>query len=578
MPEQKPLSSEIKISVGGSPVQPTILAQVAELTVDQHAHLPHMFTIRLLDPNLELLSGGPFDLTKEVKIEVGDAREQLKTLMTGEITALEPTFGEGMVAELWVRGYDKSHRLYRQRKSQAFLNKKDSDLATQMAQAVGLQTQVEVTNTVYDHIYQHNQSDLEFLMQRAWRIGYECFVEEGKLYFRKPPSGSASVTLKWGEDLLTFYPRMTLAEQVGEVIVKGWDPKELKAIVGQAQSGKLYPEIGESKNGAAWASAFGTGKMVVVDQPVLNQSEANTLAEARLNELSGAFVQAEGVAFRRPDIKAGQWIKLENLGTRFSGKYLVTRVTHVYSPEGLRCQFVVYGTRTGTLLEATNGSRPSTRWPGVVIGVVTNTEDPNKWGRVKVKFPWMADDAESDWARLVGPGGGPKAGFYAVPDVGDEVVVAFEHGDFSRPYIIGGLWNGKHDIPPTAASAGNGERPLVRTWHSRTGHAITMHDDSDNKVEIKTAGGHTITLDDAGSKLEIKSKNGITINIDDGGNKLTIEGSNEVLVKSSTNMTLEAGANMDLKATGNMKLQANGTIDVQATGPASVKGAVVNLN
>ncbi|MBX3061267.1 MAG: hypothetical protein KF770_32830, partial [Anaerolineae bacterium] len=130
MPDQKPLSSQIKLSVGGSPVQPTVLAQVAEVTVDQHAYLPHMFTIRLLDPNLELLGGGPFDLTKEVKIEVGDAREQLKTLMTGEITALEPAFGDGMVAELWVRGYDKSHRLYRQKKSQAFLNIKDSDLAT----------------------------------------------------------------------------------------------------------------------------------------------------------------------------------------------------------------------------------------------------------------------------------------------------------------------------------------------------------------------------------------------------------------------------------------------------------------
>lgn len=570
MPDQKPLSSEIKITVAGSPVQQNILAQVAELTVDQHAYLPHMFAIRLLDPNLELLSGGPFDLTKEVKIEVGNTQEQLKTLITGEITALEPVFGEGMVAELCVRGYDKSHRLYREKKSKAYLNKKDSDLASEMARGAGLQVQADATSTVYDHIYQHNQADLEFLMQRAWRIGYECFVEEGKLYFRKPPTGSASVTVKWGEDLLTFYPRMTLTEQVDEVIVKGWDPKKQEAIVGRAQEGKLYPEIQESKNGAAWAGTFGAGKVVVVDQPVKDQSEANVLATARLNELSGAFVQAEGTAFRRPDLKAGQWINLELLGNRFSGKYLVTQATHVYNPEGLRTRFVVYGARTGTLLEATNGARPTTRWPGVVIGIVTNTEDPEKWGRVKVKFPWMADDAESDWARLVGPGGGPEAGFYAVPDVDDEVLVAFEHGDFSRPYIIGGLWNGKHNIPPTAANAGNGERPLVRTWHSRTGHAITMHDNADNKVEIKTAGGHTITLDDAGSKIEIKSKNGITINLDDGGNKLTIEGSNEVEVKSSTNMTLEAGGNMDIKATGNMNLQANG--------PVSVKGATVNLN
>jgi uncharacterized protein involved in type VI secretion and phage assembly len=256
-------------------------------------------------------------------------------------------------------------------------------------------------------------------------------------------------------------------------------------------------------------------------------------------------------------------------GARFSGNYLVTAATHRYNPDGFHTHFMVCGARTGTLLEAMQGQRPLTRWPGVVTAVVTNTDDPQNWGRVKVKFPWMSEDAESDWARLAGPGGGPEAGFYAVPEVDDEVLVAFEHGDFSRPYILGGLWNGQHDIPPTAAAA-QGERPLVRTWHSRTGHALTMHDDADDKVELKTAAGHTITLDDAGSKIEIKSKNGITITLDDGSNKLTIEGSNDVEVKAGTNMTLEAGGNMNVKANGNMSLEANG--------PVNVSGATVNLN
>ncbi len=570
MPDTQPLSSEVQVLVGGSPIQEDVLAQVAEITVDQHVHLPHMFTIRLHNPHLELLDNGPFDLTKEVTIKAANTQEVATTLVKGEVTALEPIYQEGMVSELVIRGYDRSHRLYRETKSRAFLNKKDSDLASELAQGAGLSAQVEATSTVYEHIYQHNQSDLAFLMQRAWRIGYECFVEDGKLYFRKPPTGSASVTLTWGDDLLTFYPRMTLAEQVDEVIVKGWDADKQQAIIGRANEGKLYPEIQESKNGAAWASSFGTGKLVIVDQPVISQAEANTLAEARLNERSGAFVQAEGLAYRRPEIKAGQWVKLESLGERFSGKYLVSSATHVYSPEGLRTRFLAFGARTGSLLEATHHQRPLTRWPGVVTAVVTNTDDPNKWGRVKVKFPWMADDAESDWARLMGPGGGPEAGFFAVPDVADEVLVVFEHGDFSRPFVIGGLWNGQHKIPPTAANAAAGEQPKVRTWHSRTGHAITMHDDADNKVEIKTAGGHIVTLDDAGSKIEIKSKNGITVNLDDGGNKLTIEGSSEVEVKSTANMTLQAGGNMDIKANGNMNLQA--------TGPVSVKGATVNLN
>ncbi len=570
MPDQHPISSAIKISVGGSDLREAVLANVAEIVVDQHVHLPGMFTIRLYDSRFELIDSDTFALTKEVEIKVSDAEERSHTLIKGEITALEPIFDEGMVAELMIRGYQKSHRLYRETKTKAYLNIRDSEMAEEVARDAGLTPETDQTPMVYEHVYRHNQSGMSFLMERAWRIGYECFVDEDKLYFRKPPAVNASTSLTWGDDLLTFHPRMTVAEQVGEVLVKGWDPEKLEAIVGRANSGKLYPEVGESKKGGDWDSPLGKGKLIVVDQPVVNQSEADTLAQARLNELSGAFVQADGVAYRRPDLKAGMWVELKSLGARFSGKYLISSATHIYSPEGLRTQFMVTGARTGSLLDLTNNEPPLTRWPGVVTAVVTNSDDPKKWGRVKVKFPWMADDAESDWCRLVGPGGGPEAGFYAVPDVEDEVLVVFEHGDFSRPYILGGLWNGKHAVPPTAANAGSGERPLVRTWHSRTGHAITMHDDADNKVEIKTAGGHTITMDDAGSKIEIKSSNGLKITLDDGGNKTTIEGSNEVQIKSNTNMKLEAGANMEIKATGKL--------DIQANGPVTVKGATVALN
>ena len=363
---------------------------------------------------------------------------------------------------------------------------------------------------------------------------------------------------------------MTLAEQVDSVVVKGWDVDKQAAIIGQAQEGTLYPDIEESKNGATWAGSFGSGKLVIVDQPVVSQAEADTLAAARLNERSGAFVEAEGMAYRRPDIRAGKSVDLQLIGERFSGKYLVTNATHYYSSEGFHTRFTVRGSRTGLLAEQVNRKPPLTRWPGVVTAVVTNTDDPNNWGRVKVKFPWMTEDAESDWARVASPGAGPEAGFYAMPEVEDEVVVSFEHGDFSRPFILGSMWNGQHAVPPTAAGAGQNERPLVRTWHSRTGHALTMYDDADNKVELITAGGHTISVDDAGSKIEIKSSGGITINLDDGGSKLTIEGSSEVEVKASANMTLEAGANMSVKASGNMNLEASGQV--------TIKGATVGIN
>jgi phage protein D/phage baseplate assembly protein gpV len=581
MPDEPVLSSQISIKLDGSVVDAAVMEKVLELVVDQSSLLPDMFTILLHDPSLEMLDNGPFDLTKEIEIIADKPDGEKVTLLKGEITALEPDFQEGMTAELSVRGYDKSHRLHREVKTKTFLNVKDSDIASQIAQDGGLQAQVDTTSTVYNHVFQHNQTDMEFLAQRAWRIGFESFVSEGKLHFRKPPDGDAQTTVKWGDDLLTFRPRMTLAEQVDEVIVKGWDAKKQEAIVGQAQNGKLYPKIGDSKDGAQWANTFGTGKQIIVDQPVISQAEADALAEARLNEISGAFIEADGEAFRRPDIKAGEKIKLEALGNRLSGTYLVTNATHIYSEEGLKTNFTVRGARTGQLAEQMSHRPPIERWPGVVPAVVTNTDDPQDEGRVKVKFPWMSDDAESDWARVLGIGAGPEAGFALIPDVNDEVLVAFSHGEFNKPIVLGGLWSEKNIVPPETTGASSGEKPLVRTWRSRTGHLIVMHDDSENKIEIKTAGGQSITLDDQNKeviitgtgKMNVGAQQNITI---EGQANLDIKTTGDINMESTGNMTLK-GTQLTLEGTAKATLKAP-TVSVEGSAMTEVKGALVKIN
>jgi phage protein D len=559
MPAPNELASQVKIKVDGSDIQQNVMDTLASLTVDQHSHLPGMFLLRFLDQGLELLNNGPFDLTKEVEVLAQKVDGTPVSLIKGEITALEPQYGEGMIAELLIRGYDKSHRLYRESKSKAFLNIKDSDLAGQIAGNAGLSSQIDATTTVYDHLYQHNQTDLEFLMQRAWRIGYECFVADGKLYFRKPPVGSASSSLTWGDNLLSFRIRASLAEQVDEVIVKGWDPSSMQPIVGRSSSGQLYPQIGDSKDGAQWANSFGQGKVVIVNQPVVSQPEADALAAARLDEISGAFIDAEGVAYRSPEIKAGQWVRIEALGPRFSGSYLVTSATHLFSPEGLKTIFTVRGARTGLVTEQMTHQAPLDRWGGVVIGVVTNTADPQNWGRVKLKFPWMADDVESTWARVLGIGAGKKAGLVIVPAVGDEVLVAFEHGDFDRPVVLGGLWNGKNDLPPEAAQVSGNDKPLVRTWHSIEGHWMAMYDDSEKKIEIVTKDGRSVTLSDKDRKIVLKT-------------------SNASIVVEDDKVNLDTGSSVGLKAGSNLKIEASGNIDIQASGQVNIKGSMVNIN
>ena len=110
----------------------------------------------------------------------------------------------------------------------------------------------------------------------------------------------------------------------------------------------------------------------------------------------------------------------------------------------------------------------------VVIGLVTNNQDPEGMGRVKVTFPWLSSDDESNWARVAAPMAGNNRGTYFLPEVGDEVLVAFDHGDVRLPYVLGALWNGQ-DAPPRDNSDGKNTERVIR---SRAGHELVFNDDS----------------------------------------------------------------------------------------------------
>ena len=508
------LSSQILLEVDGVEVPRAVLIQLVEVEVDQHAYLPAMATVRLDDPELRLLDNGPFNLACLLRINAELANGKRVLLFEGEITALEPAFGSGMNAELTVRAFDRLHRLYRKPNSVGHQNVKDSDIAKAVAAAAGLRAEVEETATVYEHLAQYNEPDLCFLQRRAARIGYECFVSERVLYFRKPGSDASLPALIWGRDLTEFAPRMTLAQQVDEVLVKGWDHAKKSAIVGRAAAGKRYAQIGEAANGAAWARQFGPGSNIIVDEPVVSQAEADVLAAAKLDAISAGFVAGTGEAYRRPDLQPGRAVELEALGERLSGRYWLGAVRHRYAPSGLTAQFSVCSAHLGMLetLSHTGGSPVLAKNP--VIAIVTNTDDPKACGQVRVKYPWLSEQVESGWIRVIGAGAGRGCGLFALPAVGDEVLVVFLHGDANFPVVLGGLWNGEDALPEEAAAAQQGRRSAVRTWRSRGGHRITCDDDA-NTLTLTTAGGHIICMDDSHDVVAIQSQGKLKLHAGD---------------------------------------------------------------
>jgi uncharacterized protein involved in type VI secretion and phage assembly len=198
---------------------------------------------------------------------------------------------------------------------------------------------------------------------------------------------------------------------------------------------------------------------------------------------------------------------------------------------------------------------PEARFYGVTIAVVTNIKDPDGVGRIKVKFPWLSTDDESPWARVLTPMAGDDRGFYFLPEVDDEVLVAFEHGDMAFPYILGGLWNGK-DKPPEKNDDGENNKRLIK---SRSGHKIILDDTEDKEkiiIEDKT-GKNKIVID--------CENNAMTIEVE---KDLKIEAKGKVNIKSKDDdMTLEC-KNLQIKTQQACKIQAGSDCQVEAKAKA----------
>ena len=210
-----------------------------------------------------------------------------------------------------------------------------------------------------------------------------------------------------------------------------------------------------------------------------------------------------------------------------------------------------------SLLDLVGDRSTDSKINGVVIGIVTNNKDPEGLGRIRVKFPWLSDEDESNWARVASLMAGKERGIFILPEIDDEVLVVFEHGNINMPYIIGSLWNGK-DVPPETNSDGKND---IRMMKSRSGHVIRIDDtDGNEKIEIvdKTE-KNMITIDTKDNKISIMSDKDIEMSAPNG--KITIDAMN-IEMRSSAATKIEAVAEMDVKASGNM----------------NVKGATINLN
>ncbi len=368
------------------------------------------------------------------------------------------------------------------------------------------------------------------------------------------------IKLERGVNLASFSPRLSLAGQVGAVEVRGHDRRQKKVIQGLAKrSGNGLSRAGQE---IVTQGPHGPTVMRTTHAQVSNDVEARTLAEAQMQQQEQRLISGNGTSFGYPDMRVGTRLDLGGLG-RFSGTYTVSEVTHSISEGGYQTSFMVNQASQlpaqtlmsdGALDEPANAatSTGQTRHNGVVSGVVVENFDPNGRGMIKVKLPGMSDDENGHWARLATP----DRGMFFLPNINDEVLVAFENGDINRPYILGVLWNDQE--PPLRQPEENNP---VRELRSRSGHIFRFQDiEGEEKIEIMDAhAGHSITLDSANNIVSIISNGDLEI-------------------KATQRLKLE-GENIDLVASQNVEITADRETKLgQPSSPTRIEGQTIHLN
>ncbi len=469
---------------------------------------------------------------------------------------------------------------------------------------------IEATSATKAYCVQYQETDYEFVQRLANEAGLHAYYDGQRFQVMKAAASGDTPSITYGYDLRVFTMGLgTTAEKYGSEV---YDVAKKEVIAGET-SGSLGASLSSTaaKSHDASKDLYTKGSFVSGLKADSQGDLDRSLATAREAAVSSMFTCTGRCHLRW--LKLGQCIDVESLGEMLSARYWVKSVRHVFGYEltdarGLNTQstgddtdeeFAGYYNRFTCLpLEAAYPRRRSAkpRLADLQPAVVTSTDDPDELGRVQVKFFWNDGSSLAEpqkWLRVLTPHGGNERGFFCLPEVDDEVLVAFEHGDPDRPIVLGSMYNGM-DKAPVGHSAGfSASDNDLKLFRTKSGNEIFFHDGSGAETIsiVQKDGENAITMDMSGPSITIESASGdITIK----GATITLESTTgDVTIKSAGALKLESTADAEIKAGVNFK--AEGSVNAEIKGGAmaklagtqttvegsamtDIKGAIVKIN
>ncbi|HEX8630546.1 MAG TPA: VgrG-related protein, partial [Catenuloplanes sp.] len=513
-------ANTLLVEVEGSPLAADVASLMTYASVEDSRNLPDMFVLRFRDPQHIVLAKAKLTIGAKVvlKVQTADAGGP-QPLMAGDITAVELELDRGGTV-IEVRGLDPAHRLFRGRRVAAYPDMTVADIVRKVAERAGLKpgridAMPGVGGQRDTQLCQDNISDWDFLSRLADLVGAQLAVVDGALDFRLPappsaaPETSAKATteplvLEAHRNLVALRASVSAAEQVPTVQARGWDYEHKQEVSATATPNTAGAQLA-GVDPVRLAKTFGAPPFLAASASWHTPGMVKAVAEAVAGQLGGACAELEGVAKGNVKLRAGVAVALANVAEPFTGKYTLTSTRHLFSESaGYTTGFTASGRQERSLhglVSGGSGGGGGDRAGGLVPAIVSDVRDPQKMGRVKLTFPWLAKDFTSGWARTVHTGAGKARGALVLPEVGDEVLAGFAHGDFNEPYVLGGLFNGKDSAPALSTDPVDGTSGEIaaRGFVSRTGH----------RVELLEKDGIYVATGDGKVSVRLDSRQGV---------------------------------------------------------------------
>ena len=458
---------ELVVEAGGGPLSAEDARALGGIRVQQRLSLPSLCELTFVDP------GGPVGelagLTPGTPLRVALTAGPL--LFGGEVTAVEHGYGPTRTHEVKVRGYDVLHRLRKRQPVRAHVELTLLELARDLVADLGVTVEAVDSGPLWRKLVQYRQSDLQLLAEVAERRGLYFVLRDRVLHFITLAGVGPPVALALGQSLLEARIDVNADPACRAVRAEGWDPWYSAPHQHQAKqsaAGRHIPfEVRASDVG-------GDDERHLVDEIVQDEAQLAGLAQATLDLRRAAEVSWHGVAEGDPRLRPGAPVTLSGVAAGLAGRYVLTRVDHVIDRE------------QGFLSEIDTRPPPPTARPRAAtatLGIVTQVDDPEGLGRIKVRLASYAE-IETDWLEVVVPGAGQDKGLIALPDGGDRVLVLLVGGDPAQGVVLGGLYG--RQAPPDAGVTQGAVR----------------------RYTLRTPGGQRVRLDDDGNAVRMDNRNG----------------------------------------------------------------------